>query len=265
MARSRMGAAAIVLMILSMVGVVGCPAWFTSTAADVLVPVEEEVKLGEELATELERELTFSDDRELTTYVRQLGNTVLREVDNKPEGLDFQFHLVDDDEMINAFAIPGGGIYIFTGLIAAMDNEAELVAVIGHEIAHVTRRHIAQRLVAAYGTELIAQAALGEEPGVVGQLVRAVAQQGFMMSYSREQERDADRWGVRYQSDSGYDPNGFITFFEKLAEQPSPPVFLSTHPPPTERIENIQGHIDELDRPGTDLNVQRFEQMRGRI
>lgn len=261
---NRLSIPVLVLITLIGLGTTSCATLFGTEAADVLVPIEEEVKLGDEIAAELEEELEFSDDDQLTNYVEMLGETVLAEA-SYPEELEFEFHLVDDDEMINAFAIPGGGIYVYTGLLAAMDNEAELTAVLGHEIAHVTRRHIAQRLVAVYGLELVSRIALGEDPGTLAQLVRAIAQQGFMLSYSRSQERDADRWGVRYQAASGYNPDGFITFFEKLDGQPSPPTFLSTHPPPAERIENIQEHIDELDEVPTKLGTDRFEDMKDRI
>ncbi len=257
-----------VVMTVLLVGFLGGTTAGCSTvgtgAADALVPIEEENRLGREIASELEQELEFSDDRQLAGYVELLGREVLAETTER-EGLEFEFHLVDDDEMINAFAIPGGGIYIYTGLIKAMDNEAELTAVLGHEIAHVTRRHIAQRLVAIYGIEVVSQMALGQEAGLLAQLVTAIVQQGFMLSYSREHERDADRWGVRYQAAAGWNPEGFVTFFQKLEDQPSPPTFLSTHPPPAERIENIRRHIDDLDQVPTELGEERFERMRGRI
>ncbi len=254
---------AALLMTVCLVGV-GCAHWF-GVAADALVPVEQENQLGEEFEEELRQELDFSDDDVLVDYVRGLGEDIVAGVDERPDGIEIEFNLVDDPDMVNAFAIPGGGIYVYTGLLREMENEAELTAVLGHEVAHVTRRHIAQRLVAAFGAEAVTQMALGEEPGIVARLVSAVAQQGFMMTYSRSMERDADRWGVRYQVDAGYNPQGFITFFEKLQAQPSPPVFLSTHPPPEERIENIQGHIDDIGRVPSRLEEERFQEMRDRI
>ena len=253
------------LMVLALVGATSCATWFGRAAADALIPVEEERKLGEEMQQELHDELTFSDDEVLTNYVEQLGFDLARQAENRPRGIDIQFYLVDDDEMMNAFAIPGGGIYVFTGLLQEMESEAELTAVLAHELAHVTRRHVAERLVAIYGTEVVAGMALGEEPGLVAQLATAIAQQGFLLSYSRSHERDADRWGVTYQVATGYDPQGFIAFFQRLEDQPSPPTFLSTHPPPAERIENIQQQIDELDNVPTRTERERFEQMRDRI
>ncbi len=253
----------VVVSLLAMSGS-GCSTIFGSTAADRLVPVSEENKLGDEMKVELERELDLHDDEELVGYITMLGNSMVREAE-VPEGIEFEFFLVDDDDMVNAFAIPGGGIYVFTGLLLAMDDEAELAGVMGHEVAHVTRRHIAQRLVAIYSTEIISQMAFGEEPGLLRQLVTAVAQQGFMLSYSRSNERDADYWGVRYVVDAGYDPGGLIDFFAKLGEAPQPPAFLSTHPNPAERVQNIQEQIAEFDEVPTERNRSRFESMQQRI
>ena len=252
------------MVVLSLVVLGGCSTIFGSTAADRLVPVSEENKLGDEMKVELERELELSDDEELVTYIRQLGNTMVNQA-TVPEGIEFEFFVVDDDDMVNAFAIPGGGIYVFTGLILAMDDEAELAGVMGHEVAHVTRRHIAQRLVAIYSTEIISQMAFGEEPGLLRQLVTAVAQQGFMLSYSRANERDADYYGVQYMVDAGYDPRGLIDFFEKLSDAPQPPAFLSTHPAPTERMQNIEEHIAEFDRVPNERHRDRFQEMKARI
>lgn len=252
-------------IVLLVVGLLGCAHWF-AWAADVLVPVEEENRLGEEFEQQLDEELDFHDDPQLVGYVRDRGEEIVdAAAGDVPEGIEVEFHVVDDDEMVNAFAIPGGGVYVFTGLMEAMDNEAEFTAVLAHEVAHVTQRHIARRLVAAYGAELVSRMALGEEPGLVGQLVTAVARQGFLLSYSRTQEREADEFGVHYHVDAGYDPREFISFFEKLQDQPAPPVFLSTHPPPAERIENIRRHIEEISEVPDRTERQRFQRAKDRI
>lgn len=253
------------LATVSMVFLTGCGTIFQRTAADVLVPVEEENRLGKEVAREIDKELTFHSSTEVQTYVRELATSILRNVPNIPRGIQFRFVVVDDPDTINAFAIPGGGIYIYSGLMRAMDSEAELVAVLSHEIAHVTRRHVAQRLVAAYGADAISRAALGEEPGIVGQLATAVIGQGFMLRYSRDQERDADEWGFDYMVRANYDPQAFVTFFRKLEGAPSPPTFLSSHPPPSERVQNIRQMIQELDRVPTRTEAERFLKIRNQL
>lgn len=253
------------LLMVTMIWTSGCGTIFGRTAAAVLVPVEEENRLGQQVAQQLDQELTYHPDSQIQRYVRDLGTAILRNVDNVPQGIEFRFVVVDDPDTINAFAIPGGGIYIYSGLMKTMDNEAELAAVLSHEIAHVTRRHIAQRLVAAYGADAVARAALGEEPGIVAQLVTAVVAQGFMLRYSRDQERDADDWGFQYLVRANYNPEAFVTFFRKLQGHPSPPTFLSSHPPPGERAETIAQMIRELDRRPTRTEEERFIQMRNRL
>ena len=248
-----------------------CLAWTAGcagvqrVAADVLIPIEEENRLGEELSREIDKELTFHPDAEVLRYVRDLGASILQHVPNSPRGIRYRFVVVDDRDTINAFAIPGGHIYVYSGLLRAMDNEAELAAVLSHEIAHVTRRQVAQRLVAAYGAEAVARMALGEEPGLIAQLVTAVVAQGFMLRYSRDQERDADEWGLQYQVNANYNPEAFLTFFRKLGGSPSPPTFLSTHPSPEDRIEYMRQWIREISPRPTRLEEERFLRIRARL
>lgn len=254
------------LLVVSSLLLTGCGTFFGRAAADVLIPVDEEVRLGREVKREIHAGLTFSNDAEVVRYVENLGAQILRHVDNAPRGIEFEFHVVDDAETINAFAIPGGGIYVYTGLMLAMDNEAELVAVLSHEIAHVTRRHIAQRLVAAYGAQAISQAALGQNPGLIGSLASAVIGQGFLLRYSRDQERDADEIGFEYMVSANYNPEAFVTFFRKLERAgPSPPTLISSHPPPSARVEYLTAMIRALPQRPTRLEAERFLQIRSRL
>lgn len=246
-------------------GSVGCGTVVGRAAADVLVPVEDENQLGEELMKEIESEVTLHSDVEVQRYVRDLGEQIARGVQNVPRGIRFRFAVVDDPNTINAFAIPGGYIYVYSGLIRAADNEAELAAVLSHEIAHVTRRHVAQRLVAAYGAETVAQMALGQEPGIIAQLVTVVASQGFMLKYSRDQESDADEYGLNYLVAAGYDPGGFVTFFQKLEGQPRVPTFLSSHPSPTQRITALKRMIRRLDHRPTRTEEARIREIQQRL
>ncbi|RAL24979.1 hypothetical protein DL240_01855 [Lujinxingia litoralis] len=255
------------LVLTTGVNAVGCATTPGRAAADVLVPVSDEVAMGRQMAQELEQELTLHPDPEVQAYVQKLGMEVVRAVPNRPKGLAFQFKVVDDPSQINAFAIPGGGIYVYSGLLRAMSNEAELVSVLSHEVAHVTRRHIAQRLVTAYGLDAIAQLALGQNPGLLSQLVGTVLAQGFMLKYSRDHERDADEWGLRYMVRADYNPQGFVSFFETLAGQGGAraPEFLLTHPHPESRIEGLQALIDEIPDKPTRTGQESFEAMKPRF
>src|SRR5690554_5489148 len=187
------------IFITSFVLSTGCAGTKTGrVAADALVPVSEENALGRQVSNEVERELKIHANANVQQYVRNLGEQIVSVAPDVPSGIRFTFQVVDDPRTVNAFALPGGWIYVYSGLMAQMNTEAELAAVLSHEIAHVTRRHVAQRLVTLYGVDLLSKVALGSEPGVVTSIVGTVVEQGFLLRYSREQETDADEVGLRY-------------------------------------------------------------------
>lgn len=231
-------------------------------AADVLVPVADENKLGKEMEPQIAKELKFSQNQELQNYIKTLGQKVVKEARARgevPKGIKFEFTVVDDPKTINAFAIPGGHIYMYTGLLKAAESEAEVVGVLGHEVAHVTRRHVAQQLVAMYGLDTVTSMALGKDAGTLATLVSNVAAQGAMLKYSREAERDADYHGLNYMVWAGYNPRGFVSFFEKLGGGPSPPEFLSTHPNPANRAAKVRKRIQAMDNPPDYLGAQEWK------
>ncbi|MCO5166047.1 MAG: M48 family metallopeptidase [Planctomycetes bacterium] len=241
-------------------------------AAGVVLPVSQENELGREMERELARDLRLLDDPEVVGYVRELGRQIVQAADGDvPEGIEFEFHVVDDDATINAFAIPGGGIYVYTGLLRAMEDEAQLTAVLGHEVAHVTRRHIAQQLTAQFGFQALTAmlGSAGGLAGLVGQLGGAVASQGFLLKYSRDNEREADYVGLGYQARAGWDPRGMMEFFTILQHMDEgrgrPPAFLLTHPAPDERVINAHRRIAELQPTPTRRNRERYQQMLSRL
>lgn len=219
-------------------------------AADLLLPPSQEESLGEQMEREVEQQMVVLDDPEVQAYIDRLGHElVAASAGSIPDGIDFEFTVIDDDSTINAFTIPGGHIYVYTGLIKAVDSEAELVAVLGHEIAHVTERHIAKQLATQLGLQTLASLALGNNPGMIAQLVTQLAGTGYMLKYSREAEREADRVGIATVVNAGYDPNGYVTFFSKLAQMQSggsSPDFLQTHPDPEERVRNARTAISAM-------------------
>lgn len=234
----------------------------TRSAANLVLPPDQEEQLGEQMAAEIRREMRLIEGTELSSYVSRLGRKVVRVAD-APQGIDFEFHVVDDDEQVNAFAIPGGHIYVTTGLLKAADNEAELMAVLSHEVAHVTQRHIAESLATQYGISMLGSLALGQNPSQLAQLVAGVAAQGYLLKYSRDDEREADEVGMRYLVQTGYSPYGYVTFFEELAGQSQPPAFLSSHPHPEERVTNARQMIATYRRNVMEQPTyeDRYEQM----
>src|SRR5688572_22058484 len=173
-------------------------------AANALLPVSEENKLGNQMAKEVEKELKVHKNDDVQNYIERLGNKLAKKARDTPQGIKFTFKVIDDDKTINAFAIPGGHIYIYSGLMKAASDEAELAGVVGHEIAHVTQRHIAERLVAQYGLETVLGLALGKDPSLLGQIAAQVGGTGALLKFTRDQESEADARGMPYMVAAGY-------------------------------------------------------------
>lgn len=238
--------------------------------ANVVFPVSQEREVGQQMAAELQREMKFVRDPQVVGYIQQLGARIVAAAgEDVPEGIEFRFHVVDDDKTVNAFAIPGGDIYVYTGLLKLVEDEAELMGVLGHEVAHVTRRHIAQQLTTQFGLQALSAIALGQNAGLLTQLATAAASQGALLKYSRDHERDADHVGLKYEADAGWDPHGMVEFFAKMEQLGGSggrmPTFLLTHPSPDERIENAEERIEELGRVPNERGRERYQQLLQRL
>ncbi len=229
-------------------------------AAGVILPIDQEIKLGKELSSEMEKELTLHPNQEVQQYISTLGRQVVEGAGKeRHRSMPFTFKVVDEPDTINAFALPGGFIYIYSGLLLAAESEAEVVGVLAHEVAHVTRRHIAERLATAYGLQALTAVALGEDSSTLTQMVGTVLGTGYLLKFSREQEVDADVTAVRYAVAAGWNPSGLIDFFERLggdreAGSRRALGWVSTHPMPEDRIvhvrEAIKGHSSVPSRDG---------------
>jgi len=161
------------------------------------------------------------------------------------EDFPWEVYLIDDDETLNAFAAPGGYIYVYTGLIQFLDSEDDFAGVMGHEIAHADQRHSTQQLTKAYGISVIAGILFGSDPGVIAQVASGLLQ----LSFSRADEAEADDYSVIYLCETDYAADGAAGFFAKLLEEGAGggvPEFLSTHPSPDNRVEDIEAAAAEL-------------------
>jgi predicted Zn-dependent protease len=200
---------------------------------------EKEVKLGRELAAEVDREAKFIDDPMITEYVNRVGQNIVLHSDAK---VPFTIKVIDSDE-VNAFALPGGFFYVNKGLILAADNEAELAGVMAHETGHVAARHAMENQTKASLLEYGAIAAsifIGGIPGMIYQNTANLGLMGAFMKFSRSAEEEADKLGVQYMYAAGYDPNAMATMFEKLeAKSKKKPGLISrafaSHPAPADR------------------------------
>ena len=203
---------------------------------------DEEVKMGLELSKEVSKQDTVYNNAAVTSYVQTVGNRITRVCD-RPD-IVYHFAVIDKNE-INAFALPGGYVYVYTGLMKGIDDESELAAVLAHEVGHVTARHAAQRLSAMYAADAIQTAVLGQNPGFFGKVLAGAMKTGGFLAYSRENEYEADALGHKYMYAAGYDPNGMLDLMAMLqgdeAREPSKvEEMLATHPATSERIGRIK-------------------------
>jgi predicted Zn-dependent protease len=200
---------------------------------------EKEVRLGRELAAEVDRQAKFVDDPIITEYVNRVGQNIVLHSDAK---VPFTIKVIDSDE-VNAFALPGGFFYVNKGLLLAADNEAELAGVMAHEIAHVAARHAVENQTKGSLLEYAAIAGsifIGGIPGMIYQNTAGIGLLGIFMKFNRAAEEEADKLGVQYMYAAGYDPGAMATMFEKLeAKNKKKPGFIarafSTHPAPPDR------------------------------
>jgi predicted Zn-dependent protease len=239
--------------------------------AKVLISSEQENKLGLQFKNELETKehVVYLNDPSVVEYVRGVANKVIALGKRDRPEVSWQVNVIDDSKTVNAFATPGGYLYVYSGLIMAADNEAELAGVMAHETGHVVARHSARQMVDAYGLEAVAGLALGKNPGLLEQVVAGVGTKGFMLANSRSDETEADEYGARYSAAAGYDPHGLVTFFEKLKRQegnsPSFLAILSDHPATPDRIDHTNRYIAQKGLRGSSTNVAQFAAMKARV
>ncbi|MBA3255215.1 MAG: M48 family metalloprotease [Pyrinomonadaceae bacterium] len=231
---------------------------------------EKEVRLGRELAAEVDRQAKFVDDPVITEYVNRVAQNIVLHSDAK---VPFTIKVIDSDE-VNAFALPGGFFYVNKGLVLAADSEAELAGVMAHEIAHVAARHAVENQRKAELTQyaiLIPAIIFG---GGLGQLIYQgggfAALLGFMR-FSRGAEEEADKLGVQYMYAAGYDPTAMATMFEKLeSKNKKKPGFISklfaTHPaPPERRAASLALAARFPEREEYVISSSEFQRVRGRL
>ena len=210
---------------------------------------QQEIQLGQEAKPQFEQEFGgVHASEELQRYVQEVG-TSLAERTDRPD-LPWQFRVLRS-EQVNAFALPGGFIYITAGLLRQLDNEAQLAAVLSHEVGHVAHRHSVQQLKRAQivqGGSAIASIFGGERAGTavqLGQLVAGLA----LMKYSRDQEREADLSGMRYMIRENYEPSAIVRVMEILKRASGggggPPEFFSSHPAPDSRKQYLTEAIED--------------------
>ncbi len=213
----------------------------------------QDVEIGRQASQQAEKQIRLLNDRRVDDYLTNLGRRLAAKAPG--ERYPYQFHCVND-RVLNAFALPGGYLYVNRGIIEAADNEAQLAGVMGHEIGHVALRHGTNQATKAQGASVglgILGALLGG--GVAGSLAGVGAQlfaSGVLLKYSRDAERQADIIGTQILYDMNMDPRAMAQFFEKLEAQSKggrPPEFFSDHPNPENRMERVMEEVQKLGGP----------------
>jgi beta-barrel assembly-enhancing protease len=263
-ARSRTGSPArfiiaLIVAVISVVGYYGARQFnpVTGETQHVSLSTDQEIALGLQAAPELAQQFGGrSRDSEGQALVERVGKRIVSGSAAKDTPYRWGFHLLDDDETINAFALPGGQVFITEALARKLESEAELAAVLGHEVAHVIGRHGAEhlakgRLIQGLGGAAVIASYDPDNPGssVRNQAIAAAVAQLVNMKFGREDELESDRLGVRFMGEAGYDPRAMLRVMEVLAESAkgggSRPEFFSTHPNPDRRMERIREAIQK--------------------
>jgi predicted Zn-dependent protease len=232
--------------------------------------LDREVALGHQLSQEVEQQARLVKDPVITEYINRIGQNLVRNSDAR---VPFTIKVLDNDE-VNAFALPGGFFYVDSGLILAADNEAELAGVMAHEIAHVAARHATKNMTRAQIWNMASIPLIfvgGPVAYAISEVASLAVPLGFL-KFSRDAEREADLLGLQYDYASGYDPEAFVEFFEKLKldekkKQNLVAKAFATHPMNADRIKAAQDEIRKYlpDRSEYVVNTSEFEDVKQRL
>lgn len=225
----------------------------TGATQHIGMDVDQEIALGLESAPQMAHEMGGLDpDENVQSAVRQVGERIARQSAARGTDYKFQFFALADAQTVNAFALPGGPIFITRGLLARLDNEAQLAGVLAHEVGHVVGRHtaehiarsqLAQGLIGAVGVAGSDDPYSGQRAAQMAALVAQMVQ----LRYGRNDEIQSDTLGVRFLAEAGYDPRALIDVMRILGEASGPsrgPEFMSTHPDPGNRRQVILSAIE---------------------
>lgn len=251
----------------------------TGEKQHVSLSPQQEIAMGLAAAPEMEQQFGGElPDASVQETVSRVGQKVVAGSDAARSEYRYAFHVLRDPETINAFALPGGQVFITAGLLKHLKNEAQLAGVLGHEVGHVVGRHSAEHVAKAQFTQILVGAAgvAASDDRGDGQRAAAVAAMvGSLvnMKFSRGDESEADAFGVKYMSQSGYDPRAMIELMRILKEASGPsrqPEFLSTHPDPGNREQAIQAEIARLFPNGVPSQLEKgddasFTRVRERV
>ncbi len=228
-------------------------------------PVSKDVKLGRKVTADIEDKaeefplLSEEENEKVYSYIRNIVDRLLATGEVRyHDRFEWQVKIIQDDETLNAFATPGGHLYLYTGLIKFLDTEDQLAGVLGHEIAHAAQRHSTRLMTASMGLTALKIVAIRQADNTFADFAHGLTN----LRFSRGHESEADRYSVKYLCAAGYNPTGIAGFFQKMEGQKTPPDFLNTHPNPRRRISKIEKYADKLDCPPKPEKTLEYKRIR---
>ena len=237
--------------------------------AITLVSVEDEIEIGRQANAQVRKEVPELRDTQATAYIRTIGQRLARHAQGPKYPYSFS---VADFREINAFALPGGPVWVHRGVIHSAANESQVAGVLAHEVAHVAQRHAAGQLtngiMANWGLGLLG-AVLGNSGGAgAAQMAAGLLTNGIFLKFSRDDEREADQVGLQIMRRAGWDGRGMAELFEMLRREESHnpgtvEVFFSSHPPPQDRVARLQAEVAR--HPGGTRDSQQFQSIKARL
>lgn len=220
--------------------------------------LQDDAQLGQELNAQIQSDLVeypiFRGDPAIKIYiVSQIFNQILQSPQVKhTDVFNYQMEIIDDDSTLNAFALPGGYVYVYSGLLKYLNSSAALAGVLGHEIAHAELRHATQRMTAYYGVSILLNIILGENPSQLEEIAANLFVGLGFLANSRADEDQADDYSIKYLVDTRFYPGSVMFFFEQMRDDglvssnaDEIAAFLSTHPDPIDRINKTQERLQQ--------------------
>jgi beta-barrel assembly-enhancing protease len=227
----------------------------------VAMTPEQEITLGYQSASQMAAQMGgVSRNAQAVALVQRIGEELVRQSFAAKSPYKFSFHVLADPKTVNAFALPGGPVFITEGLLRQLKTEAELAGVLGHEIGHVIARHSSERLAKQQLTQgLLGALVVGSGDYTTAQIGQVVGNM-INMSYGRDDELESDALGIRIMAEAGYDPRAMVRVMEVLAKASGgsrQPEFVSTHPAPENRSERIKAEIAKRFPNGVPENLKK--------
>ncbi|HRI88257.1 MAG TPA: M48 family metallopeptidase [Candidatus Hydrogenedentes bacterium] len=258
------------LLALAALGIAGCVTPGEGPQPN-RISTEQEIEFGNQMAAEIEKEDKALANPAIQKYISDMGQRLAKQAAR--QDVPYAFTVIDNPEVVNAFAIPGGRMYIYTGLMRMCENEAQLASVMAHEIAHVAAHHHGETITRQMNAELIQSILLGNSNSELIRIGAQIAGASRASWFSRAQEREADKLGMDYLFRAGYKPEAMVDFMQKLAQyegsqggaQPGVMKLFASHPATTERIANLNTLMQQYPIDLRNANQNYFDRYKANI